>query len=551
MTKISLIFTATIAIFQIAGCGNDSGTNPETISFNQTAQSSGNSDFISDHFSGSGNCSKCHNDIRDKNLKDVSIITDWSSSMMANSARDPFWQAKVRSEINRTPSLENLINDKCTRCHAPMANEAIKKLDQTISVFSEGILDSSNNYHDEAMDGVSCTLCHQISNTATLGSNVSFSGGFDINDSKYIYGPFDNPITAPMVNQTGYTPVYSSHIRESKVCATCHELKTPYVDAEGTLLSKTSDDEFPEQTPYSEWLNSDYKDQKSCQSCHLSRTDGVIIASRPTTISTLRNDFAIHDFIGANKMMLNILDKYRDQLGVISNNFAETIHKTENMLAGSSEIKLEQSTLMNGILTFDLKISSNTGHKLPTSYPSRRIIVHTRITDSRGKVIFESGRVNDNGSVEYLDSDENPLSFEPHYRQITSAEQVQVYESIMANSDDQVTYTLLRAKEYKKDNRILPNGFDKQSAGKDIAVKGIAFTDDDFIAGSDQLQYQISGLNDEQYKVEVELLYQAIGYAFAQDLFKETDAVVSDFKKMYDASDFKAVRMAAIEFTAQ
>jgi hypothetical protein len=41
--------------------------------------------------------------------------------MMANATRDPFWQAKVRSELNRTPELSQAINDKCSRCHAPMA----------------------------------------------------------------------------------------------------------------------------------------------------------------------------------------------------------------------------------------------------------------------------------------------------------------------------------------------------------------------------------------------------------------------------------------------
>lgn len=47
--------------------------------------------------------------------------------MRANSTRDPFWKAKVRSEIARNPHLQSVINDKCSKCHAPMANYEAKQ----------------------------------------------------------------------------------------------------------------------------------------------------------------------------------------------------------------------------------------------------------------------------------------------------------------------------------------------------------------------------------------------------------------------------------------
>ena len=49
--------------------------------------------FTSYHFSGSGNCSMCHNGLTDAEGKDVSIETAWSSTMMANAAKDPLWPA--------------------------------------------------------------------------------------------------------------------------------------------------------------------------------------------------------------------------------------------------------------------------------------------------------------------------------------------------------------------------------------------------------------------------------------------------------------------------
>jgi hypothetical protein len=56
--------------------------------------------------------------------------------MMASAARDPVWQAKVASETARTPALA-------------------------------------------ALDGVSCTLCHQIE-PDNLGEKAGFSGGYTI-----------------------------------------------------------------------------------------------------------------------------------------------------------------------------------------------------------------------------------------------------------------------------------------------------------------------------------------------------------------------------------
>ncbi len=54
------------------------------------------------------------------------------------------------------------------------------------------------------------------------------------------------------------------------------------------------------------------------------------------------------------------------------------------------------------------------------------------------------------------------------YDQITQADQVQVYEPIIHNTDGDVTHTLLRASGYIKDNRLLPAGFDKTTASSDI-----------------------------------------------------------------------------------
>jgi hypothetical protein len=509
--------------------------------------------FRSQHFSGSGICNQCHTDLKDAAGNDVSIVPAWNASMMANATRDPFWQAKVKSELNRTPSQKELIQDKCTRCHAPMANEESKKQGDGIqAIFGQGILNAANPYHDLAKDGVSCSLCHQISPNNSFGTEAGFSGKFSIttfptSTERLIYGPFKNVFTRPMQNFANFTPVYSEHIKSSELCASCHDLSTPYTDEHGNVLS-TDTDKFPEQMPYSEWLHSDYAETDSCQQCHMPRADGVIIASRPASLSTKRDNFAQHSFLGSNRLMLSILQDYRKELGSPDADFANSILNAEALLNNAAQLAISAATLQNNTLNFNLNISSETGHKLPSGYPSRRVIVHITVRDAQGNIVFESGKVNSDGSVVELDSDQDPTQFEPHYQLIDSPEKVQVYEAVMQDYQDDITFTLIRAKSYVKDNRLLPNGFNKNTVPNKIKVQGLAATDKNFIGGSDVIEFNINNLPAENYTIEAELIYQTLGYAFAQDLFTDPSTEAARFKQMFNASTLKSTSMNTIHF---
>jgi len=507
--------------------------------------------FQTTHFAGSGVCAQCHNGLKDQEGNDVSIVSAWETSMMANATRDPFWQAKVRSELNRTPELSHEINNTCSRCHAPMANEEARKNQDAVQpIFEGGILDSKNPYYHLAMNGVSCSLCHQISPDAPFGTDAGYSGNFSVSSyensqDRIIYGPYKNVLTGPM-QSFRFTPVFSEHIKSSELCASCHDLTTPYSDEQGNILSHNADDEFPEQMPYSEWLHSDYAQTDSCQACHMPRADGVAIASRPSNL-TKRNDFAQHGFLGANRLMLSILQTYREPLGVKPTDFSSSILNAEKLLQGAAELEITDSELSGGSLNFQVKINSLTGHKLPTGYPSRRVILHVTIIDSLGAIVFESGKVNADGSVVGLDSDENTASYEPHYQTIESDQQVQVYEVIMQDYQDKLTYTLLRAKSYIKDNRLLPLGFNKDTAVRKIKVQGAAESDVDFMAGGDTVQFNLKQFSGQQYTVKAELVYQTTGYAFANDLFQDTSLEVKRFKQMFNASSLKSTSMASAQ----
>src|SRR5688572_31282580 len=55
-------------------------------------------------FKTSDECVACHNGLRTSDNEDVSIGTMWRSTMMANSARDPYFHAGLRREVIDHPS---------------------------------------------------------------------------------------------------------------------------------------------------------------------------------------------------------------------------------------------------------------------------------------------------------------------------------------------------------------------------------------------------------------------------------------------------------------
>ncbi|MBM4372197.1 MAG: cytochrome c [Deltaproteobacteria bacterium] len=112
-----------------------------------------------------------------------------------------------------------------------------------------------------------------------------------------------------------------------------------------------------------------------------------------------------------------------------------------------------------------------------------------------------------------------PARFEPHDTELTEPEQVQIYEDIMGDPEGRVTTGLLTATQYLKDNRLLPEGFDKASAPEEVAVRGRARDDGDFDGGGDTVLYRFPLYESVgPWKVTVRLLYQPIGFRWAQNL---------------------------------
>lgn len=517
--------------------------------------------FETDDFSGSGICAVCHSSLRDEDNNDVSNDAHWRSTMMANAARDPLWQAKMSAEVELVadPVLKQVIQEKCSRCHMGMAryqqlaDGATKK---DIYVFDTGFLDPDHYLHAAAMDGVSCTLCHQIQ-PDNLGTPLTYTGQYVIDTSTFspdrvLFGPYVRPVLNPMQQNAGFLPTDHApdmQLADSAHCGSCHTLYTPALDAGGNYLG-----EFPEQTTYLEWEHSQFN--KTCQDCHLPDAVGsVVISNRPRRL-TARSPFGQHHYVGGNIFMVNLLKTNAVDLGVTADaaHFDATISRTLAQLQqNTANVTATASLTGTGErLKLTVDVENLAGHKFPSGIPSRRAWLHVTVADAGGNIIFESGKPLANGKIDGNDADVNLAAFEPHYDKITSSDQVQIYEPVMWNSDQEVTYTLLRAWEYIKDNRLLPAGFNKNKADSDIGVYGLAAGDANFKGGSDQIVYDVdvSGTTGK-LTVTLELLFQTLSYAFVADLENTPTDLVQSFMGLYNPADNVPVVVAGTQISVR
>ena len=493
-------------------------------------------------FETSDKCLGCHNGMAAANGDDVSIGTRWRSTIMAHASKDPYWQAGVRREVLEHPKARAAIEDRCSTCHMPMARFVQRengKKGEVLTHVAGGILGLGSPLAAQVEDGVSCAVCHQLTPDG-LGSAQSFDGNFTVDtrtpqNERHVFGPFRvaEGTANVMRSATGFVPTEAKHLRRSELCASCHTLYTHALDGNGKEVARLA-----EQVPFLEWQHSDYKDSQSCQDCHMKTSASA--APMASVLGKPRQGVAQHLFKGGNFLLLRLLDKHRHQLGVsaVPDEMEANRKSIAEHLTGAAALTIETgpTSLEGSQLRFAVQVENLAGHKLPTAYPSRRVWLHVSVKDADGQVVFESGALDANGSIRGNDNDADPRRYEPHYREITQSQQVQIYESIMGDPQGSVTTGLLSAATYLKDNRVLPVGFDKTTAGADIAVAGAAREDEDFQAGRDRVVYRVRTAGAKgPFSVTAALWYQPIGYRWAMNLASVGGAEPSRFVAMYRA----------------
>jgi hypothetical protein len=515
--------------------------------------------------------------------EDISPHYQWRHSMMAHAFDDPYYQAAIEDEATLFSSLAGLVEDTCLSCHTPMAHthahQTGSDLNQDASCpLPDGCYRlATASLQDHAREGVSCTLCHQIKGD-NLGNPDSFSGGFTIAaagdaDDFTIYGPYQNPHpggASLMQSNTGYTPQFGTQVTSSAHCASCHTLYTPTLDVETDTPTGA---EFLEQGAFLEWQNSVYasgaSEEQQCQDCHMPDPQPGVYNTRiavgpngaVNTQWPARSPFFTHSMVGGNSHMLELLRDNRDALGIETSTsvsgFDEKIAQTRDLLHNrTATLDITQTAVSGSELLVDVRIHNNSGHKLPTGYPSRRMWVQLTVKDASDQVVFESGAADAQGRISTDGARLDPACLairkaagfsnadcvEPHRDIIDDPGQIALYEPVLADSNGHITHILLHADSYLKDNRIPPEGFTNSRADSiEPQTRPVGVdTDPDFNiangqegSGSDSVHYRIPITTaNSPYNVEARLLYQAVSPSFVDALHSGGNRVTA-FKQMY------------------
>lgn len=467
----------------------------------------------------------------DEDGNDVNLVSHWESTMMALSAKDPLWKAKVSQEILTNPGHAGPLQDKCTSCHAPTGryNHFFRGMgDYTLAHLANDSL---------GQDGVNCAGCHTIS--PSVGS--TFSGNIPYDTTRTIYGPFQGPMFGPMQLYEGYTPVYSAHMDESRLCSSCHTLITETADLSGNPTGQ----QFIEQATYHEYLNSSFQANSiKCQTCHMPQLASPVVIANGFIALTPRSPFNQHVFAGANYFMIDLIKNNKTSLGISVDDarFDTTLAATANNLRlNSINLNLMFDSAQSDTGYFRVSIENKVGHKFPSGYPSRRAVLQFIVTDVAGDTIFKSGLFDE----DYRVIGETP-AFEPHHAVINQSNVPQIYEIVMGDVNGDFTSILERAALLLKDNRIPPNGFTSTHSAYDTCIiSPDAMADPDFnknnsIEGSatDYVHFHVPlGSFSGDLKVTTRVFYQAVPPKWLDEMFVLNSPEIDSFRTMYANAD--------------
>lgn len=511
------------------------------------------------YFTGSGRCAGCHGidpvglaNFTSEGVQ-ISPTEDWRATMMANSAKDPLWRAKVAHETTVNPSHAQELVNKCTSCHAPTGRYTHLMMGE--ENYTMEMLDEDSI----ALDGVNCGACHQQRMDNTLGKH--FSGELFYHTDT-IWGPYvseelDFPIfEAAMTSFVGYTPVGSHKFPKSESCAACHTLITETADLNGNPTGGT----FVEQATYHEWLNSSFNtdgpQRKECQGCHMPRINEPIVIASGYSFLPGRQPFGQHWLVGGNTFMLNILKNNSEALGVTASadNFNTVIQRTIDQLQNeTATIAIEEGEIDGDTARYTVKIENLAGHKLPSGYPARRVYLEFQMLDEDGDVIFHSGKPQPGVPFEVYGND---LPFEPHHDLITAEDQVQIYEMVMGDVNGNPTTVLERAATMLKDNRLVPLGFSTLHNAYDTTmIVGAAATDPNFNhiggiegTGTDEVRFHVpvTGI-DGEITVIAKLHFQSVPPRWVEEMFAIDNDIINAFENMYWEEGPAPVEMVSAE----
>lgn len=353
--------------------------------------------------------------------------SDWDGSLMAQAARDPLFYAALDIAEHDAPG----IGDTCLRCHAPQGwlEGRATPTDGSMLDFNDrrGVscavchrqVAPFNGPGDAPVDAairaaLGADAPNQSFDLNNLPGGIG-NGGFVIDPENRIRGPFPvhigPPGTAvpPATNcnffHMGFLgqPAYeSSLMTRAEACAACHDVSTPHFirnsttgdfDFSGPGVTEPNGNKynmFPQQRTFSEWLRSEYAASgvnmngrfggagqqvvHDCMDCHMPKADGFMCDLFPVS----RSDIGRHFFSGAATWVLDAVARAFGPNGTFELNFDEefniyeNIARNEKMLKCAADLDVMVDSAAPGGPKLRVRVTNQTGHKLPTGFPEGR-----------------------------------------------------------------------------------------------------------------------------------------------------------------------------------
>jgi len=453
----------------------------------------------------------------------------WRGSMMANASRDPLFQACLTIANQDAPSS----GDLCIRCHVPKAWLA----GRSTPTSGAAILETDRH-------GVSCDVCHRMVDPIYSPANpvedvpilaglsnppVNFGNGMIVIDPNGVRrGPFED--VQPM-HQILVSPFH----QESAFCGSCHDVSNPAFERDelgnyvpNALNAPASDFSphalMPIERTYSEWLASAYNTPggiyapqfggnqpyvSTCQDCHLRDVTGKGCAF----VDSPRTNMPLHDFTGGSAWMVERLaELFPEDLDAGAQTAAAA--RSRDLLSKSATLTAE----FDGA-ELQVRVTNETGHKLPTGYPEgRRMWLNVKFFGEE-EVIAESG------------------AYDALTGGLTHDTELKVYEAELGIDEALASSTglpegpsfhfVLNNKIYK-DNRIPPRGFtNAEFAQFGGAPVGATYADGQFW---DDTTYAVPAC---ALSAEVTLYYQSTSKEYVEFL-RDENHTDSNGQAMYD-----------------
>ena len=216
--------------------------------------------------------------------------------------------------------------------------------------------------------------------------------------------------------------------------------------------------------------------------------------------------FVRHQFQGLNVFLLEMFNQFmtpdgttptpnysNDILGVRKSDYMSTLNNDlpnaiDNFVQAAqydtATITVSQPAIGSQRISTEVTVANKAGHRFPSGVGFRRAFIQLDVVDTRTidpktkepKILWSSGRTNEFGFIvdnegniletEYLGTSRNKKGpGQPHFygkdRPITTSKQVQIYEELVKDSDENYTTSFIRRDEIPKDNRLLPRGWTK------------------------------------------------------------------------------------------